>query len=150
MSKFDYNKDFSIKLDNIIDNVEKKMFAVFKDSFQDLIEEASTPVSAGGKMRVDTGFLRSTGSGALNAMPEGESVGRKRLDGEVGILSDYMNYNYTSSLQSLLIQMNPDDVIYWGWSANYAPVREFYDGFLVSACQNWKTYVDNNTRRLKK
>lgn len=150
MGKFDFNKDFSVKLDKIIDNAEKKMFAVFKDSFQDVIEEASTPVGAGGKLRVDTGFLRSTGSGALNAIPEGESEGRKRLPGEIGILSDYSNYNFTSSLQSLLLQMKPDDTIYWGWSANYAPVREFYDGFLVSACQNWKTYVDKNTRRLKK
>ena len=58
VNKFDYNKDFGVKLDKIIANTEKKMFAVFKDSFQDLIEEASTPVSAGGKMRVDTGFLR--------------------------------------------------------------------------------------------
>lgn len=150
MGKFDYNRDFSIKMDKIVENAEKKMFAVFKDSFQDLIEEASTPVNAGGKMRVDTGFLRSTGSGAINAIPEGESEGRKRLPGELGILSDYGNYNFTSSLQTLLIEMRPNDTIYWGWSAYYASIREFYDGFLASACQNWKTYVDNNTRRLKK
>lgn len=150
VNKFDYNKDFGVKLDKIIANTEKKMFAVFKDSFQDLIEEASTPLSAGGKMRVDTGFLRSTGSGAINEIPEGESVGRKRNPGEIGVLSEYSNYNFTSSLQTLLVKMRPEDTIYWGWSANYASVREFYDGFLISACQNWRTYVDNNTRRLKK
>lgn len=150
MGKFDFNKDFSVKMNKIINNVEEKMFAVFKDSFQDVIEEASTPVGAGGKLRVDTGFLRSTGSGALNAVPRGESEGRKREPGEIGILPEYSNYDFTNSLQSLLLQMKPDNTIYWGWSANYAKYRELYDGFLVSACQNWKTYVENNTRRLKK
>lgn len=150
MGKFDYNKDFSVKMDKIIADAENKMFAVFKDSFQDVIEEASTPVAAGGKMRVDTGFLRSTGSGAINSVPKGESEGRKRQPGEIGILSEYATYNFTNSLQSLLLKMKPEDTIYWGWSAKYAPVREFYDGFLISACQNWKTYVDDNTRRLNK
>ena len=134
----------------IVLNKKKKMFAVFKDSCQDLIEEASTPVNAGGKMRVDTGFLRSTGSGAINAVPRGESEGRKRLPGEIGVLIEYKDYNFTSSLQSLLLKMKPNDIIYWGWSAFYAPIRELYDGFLISACENWKNYVDNNTRRLKK
>jgi hypothetical protein len=150
MGKFDFNKDFSVKMDKIIANSKEKMFAVFKDSFQDLIEEASTPVDAGGKMRVDTGFLRSTGSGAINAVPRGESEGRKRLPGEIGILPEYSNYDFTKSLQSLLLQMKPNNTIYWGWSANYAKYRELYDGFLISACENWKNYVDNNTRRLKK
>ena len=131
MGKFDFNKDFSVKMDKIVANTKEKMFAVFKDSFQDLIEEASTPVASGGKMRVDTGFLRSTGSGALNAVPRGESEGRKRNLGEIGILSDYIDYNFTSSLQSLLIGMKPENTIYWGWSANYAHIREFYDGFLL-------------------
>lgn len=150
MGKFDFNKDFSVKMDKIIANTKEKMFAVFKDSFRDLIEEASTPVASGGKMRVDTGFLRSTGSGALNAVPRGESEGRKRLSGEIGVLPEYIVYDFKPSLQSLLIKMDSNDTIYWGWSANYAHIREFYDGFLISACQNWKTYVDNNTRRLKK
>lgn len=150
MGKFDFNKDFSVKMDKIIANSKEKMFAVFKDSFQDLIEEASRPDDDGGKLRVDTGFLRSTGSGALNAVPRGESEGRKRLPGEIGVLPEYSNYDFKPSLQSLLLQMKPDNTIYWGWSANYAKYRELYDGFLISACQNWKTYVENNTRRLKK
>ena len=150
MGKFDFNKDFNVKMDKIIANTKEKMFAVFKDSFQDVIEEASTPVASGGKMRVDTGFLRSTGSGALNALPRGESEGRKRLPGEIGVLPEYSNYDFTNSLQSLLLQMKSDNTIYWGWSANYAKYRELYDGFLISACQNWKSYVENNTRRLKK
>lgn len=150
MGKFDFNKDFSVKMDKIVANTKEKMFAVFKDSFQDLIEDASTPVKAGGKLRVDTGFLRSTGSGAINAVPMGESEGRKRLPGEVGVLPEYATYDFKPSLQVLLNKMKSEDTIYWGWSANYARYREFYDGFLISACQNWKTYVDNNTRRLKK
>ena len=44
MGKFDFNKDFSVKMDKIIANTKEKMFAVFKDSFQDLIDEASTQV----------------------------------------------------------------------------------------------------------
>ena len=147
--KFKYKKDFSVEIDKIIANTKEKMFAVFKDSFQDLVEEASRPEKKGGKMRVDTGFLRSTGCGALNAIPQGESEGRKRLPGEIGVLSEYANYDFKSSLQSLLIEMKPEDKIYWGWSANYAKYRELYDGFIASACQNWKKYIEKNTRRLK-
>lgn len=150
MGKFDYNKDFSVKFDKIISNVKEDMFTVFKDSVQDLIEEADKPEKKGGKMKVDTGFLRSTGSGAINAVPRGESEGRKRQPGEIGVLPEYATYDFKNSLQSLLLQMKPDDTLYWGWSANYARYRELYDGFLTSACQNWKTYVENNTRRLKK
>ena len=148
--KFDYNKDFSVKFDKIIANVKDNMFAVFKDSVQDLIEEADKPEKEGGKMRVDTGFLRSTGSGAINVVPRGESVGRKREEGEIGVLPEYSTYNFKSSLQSLLLKMKPEDTLYWGWSANYAQYREFFDGFLISACQNWKAYIDKNTRRLLK
>lgn len=150
VDKFTYTKDFSIEIDKIIANTKEKMFAVFKDSFQDLIKEADRPEKKGGKMRVKTGFLRSTGCGALNAIPVGESEGRKPLPGEIGVLPEYANYDFKPSLQALLIKMKPEDTIYWGWSANYAKYRELYDGFLASACQNWKIYVDNNTRRLKK
>lgn len=150
MGKFDFNKDFSVKMDKIIANTKEKMFAVFKDSVQDLIKEIDKPEKEGGKMKVDTGFLRSTGSGALNALPRGESEGRKRNPGEIGVLPEYADYDFKPSLQALLIKMKPEDMLYWGWSANYAAIREFYDVFIVSACQNWRTYVDNNTRRLKK
>lgn len=149
-SKFDYSKDFEAKFNAIVNKTKAKMFAVAKNSFQDLIIEASTPVKQGGRMRVDTGFLRSSGQAALNELPIGEAEGRKREPGEVGVLPEYANYNPTSSLQNVLIHMTENDTVYYGWTANYAKYRELYDGFLNAACQNWQNIVDKHIRSSNK
>lgn len=149
-SKFNYSKDFEAKFNAIVDRTKAKMFAVAKNSFQDLIIEATTPVKNGGRMRVKTGFLRSSGQAALNEIPVGESEGREPLPGETGVLPEYANYNPIGSLQSVLAHMTENDTVYYGWCANYAKYRELYDGFLASACQNWQTIVDKHIRSINK
>lgn len=150
VGKFDFDKVFNKQLDEFVGKTEEKILAVTKNSIQEVVEEASTPVKLGGKMRVDTGFLRSSGTASLNQLPTGESEGRKRIAGELGVLPEYSNYNTGSVLQAVLADFKLGDTFYFGWCANYAIYRETYDGFLVSACQNWSSIVDKNMRRLKK
>ena len=134
------------KLDVFGENAEQVALDVTKESIEDVIEEANKPVSAGGRMRVDTGFLRSSGVGAVNQIPSGPSEGIKRKAGQTGII-----YNYTiQPVLSALINLKDGDTFYYGWTARYAEIREAYDGFVASAVQKWDEIVDNNVRRLKK
>lgn len=147
MSKYDFDKSFTSVIDKFVDNTEELMLDVVKDATQDLIQEMSTPVQAGGKMPVDTGFLRLSGSGSINQLPVGETEGRKRLPGEVGVL--YQS-NPSESVVSTLIKLKLGDTFYYGWTARYAIYQEFKHGFLTSACMKWQNFINNSIRKLKK
>lgn len=140
-------KNLSIQYDKINEELQEKMLKVLKNSIQDFIEEANRPEFEGGKMHVDTGFLRSSGAGAINEIPKGESEGRKREPGETGVI-----YQFDSSaiVQGILPKLTLNDIFYYGWAAHYAEIRELYDGFQQSACDKWETFVKNNVRRLTK
>lgn len=141
MSKYEYNKDFGVKMDKIVENSAEKAFAVYKQSLQDLVEEASIPVKAGGKMPVRTGFLRLSGTGAINQIPKGESEGQKDA---------IYQSNPSKSIKPILEELKPTDKFFYGWSARYAIYQEFIHGFLVSACAKWQSFVDKNIRSLKR
>ena len=125
-------ESFDAVIDRVVADTEEKMLAVVKNSIQEVVEDAQTPLSKGGKIHVDTGFLRSSGQAQLNQIPVGQTEGRKRADGEVGV------------------KMKIGDVFYFGWTARYAQIREIYDGFMESAVMKWKQIVDGQIRRLKK
>lgn len=140
-------KNLSLQYNEISKVLQEKMLNVLRNSIQDFIEEANKPLGEGGKMHVDTGFLRSSGVGAINEIPKGEIEGRKRELGEKGVL--YQS-NPSGQVLPLLTRLKPDDVFYYGWTARYAGIRELYDGFQESACDKWETFVKKNLRRLEK
>lgn len=147
MSKYNFNKKFTGVIDKFIVNTEELMLDVVKNSIQDLVEEATIPVKAGGKMPVDTAFLRKSGTGAINELPVGETEGRRRMPGEVGELYES---NPSEDVKSILAKLKLGDTFYYGWTARYAIYQEFKHGFLVSACAKWQNFIDNNIRKLKK
>lgn len=134
------DKEFKVALDKIIVDTREKFMAVIKESIQDLVREASEPVASGGKMPVDTGFLRSSGVGAINQMPEGEIRGER-------------NGTYPSdpsgAVSVILPNLKDGDTFIFGWSAIYAQAMNEKYGFLDSACQKWSDYVRKNIERLK-
>lgn len=139
---------FEKEVDKIVANVKAKMIGVIKTAIQETVQDMQTPRAAGGKMPVDTGFLRSSGAAALNQMPVGEIQGREREPGEVGVLSEY---RYTGDFLPLTLgRMELGDKFCFGWTAYYAEKQELYNGFMDSAIQNWSNTVDNVARRLKK
>jgi hypothetical protein len=134
------NEKFTTSIDKFVVDTEKKMLIVARESIEKLVEEAQTPVLKGGKMRVDTGFLRSSGVAALNAVPRGPSKGDKK-----------QRYTWTGdSVTVTLAKMKLGDSFFFGWTANYTKYREAYDGFLDSALQKWQSYVNMSVRRFKK
>lgn len=137
---------FDSQIDYFVINTQARLLAVTRTAISGVIDDAQQTVYKGGKMRVDTGFLRASGIAALNSIPAGESVGRKRQPGETEKpLSDYPtvdDYTKSVTLNRALAEMEVGDVFYFGWTARYAKYREAYDGFLESALQNWQSHVD--------
>lgn len=85
------NYNFATQIDQIIINTEQKLLNVIASSIDELVKQAQTPTAKGGKMRVDTGFLRNSGIASLNAPPVGQTVGRRRNAGETSKpLPDYV------------------------------------------------------------
>lgn len=129
------NYSFSADVDRIVANTEKRMLLVMKQSLLNAVNEMQTPVAKGGKMRVDTGFLRASGQPSLNGMPQGMSMKPK----EAGPGS----YDWKPAQTEVILgQMQFGAIFFFGWTANYAKYREAYDGFMYSTVQRWQNIVD--------
>lgn len=140
LNKRDYS--FQADVDRIVVNTEKRMLMVMKQSLINTINDMQTPVAKGGKMRVDTGFLRASGQASLNGMPSGPDMKPKEAKkGEY----DSGEKEYTKkapAVEATIGQMEFGSTLYWGWTANYARYREAYDGFMYSSIQKWQQTVD--------
>ncbi len=130
-------------IEDFVKETDARLLALARASLQDLVLNMQEPVSKGGRMRVDTGFLRNSGAANLGAMPVGESD--RPSDAKPG------QYNWTDDrLVIVLAKMEMGDTFYFGWTANYARYRELYDGFMEAAVQQWGRIVAFNTDTLKR
>jgi hypothetical protein len=125
----DYN--FSADVDDFVKSTKKRMRALMISATVDLIELVQTPTGKGGKMRVKTGFLRASGQYSLTGMPSGPARG-----------DPDKKYTYKPVSQVALKGFELGQTIWFGWTANYARVREAYDGFLISGVQQWQSIVN--------
>lgn len=143
---------FTEVVSNFVAETEEKGLAIIKTATQAVIKEAQTPVAKGGKMRVDTGFLRSSGIALVGGIPSGPTVGRARLPGEVGPLPQYAVKEDSPgrNVSVALIKLKAGETFYFGWTARYAKHREARDAFLASAVQKWQSFIDAAVGRLKK
>jgi hypothetical protein len=127
------------QIDAIIAASEKRMIALMRQSLQDVINDAQKPVAKGGRMRVDTGFLRASGQPSLNGIPSGPVRGERNE-----------SYSFdTNSLTLTLAKLEIGQTFFFGWTAAYARYREAYDGFLEIALQKWSTIVERNTEEIR-
>jgi hypothetical protein len=130
---------FSAQVADIVKRNSAKADSLIKMSIQDVIEDAQTPVAKGGRMRVDTGFLRASGQLSLTGMPSGPERGAPGA-----------TYNPSDANLILGIAgLKAGDTIYFGWTANYAAAREFHDGYLAGAVQKWQQIVNKYAEQLK-
>lgn len=134
-------------LEDIVMVSEKRMIALMRQSLQDVIDNAQQPAAKGGRMRVDTGFLRASGQASLTGMPTGPARGDPNAKpGQYGWNGD--------AVVAAIGKLKMGAVLYFGWTANYAQYREIYDGFLEGALQHWQRIVTFNTdiirERIKK
>lgn len=139
------NYTFKADVDAFVKETTLRMQALALQATQDLIEEVQTPVAKGGKMRVDTGFLRASGQFSLTGMPSGPDVGLKRKpDQPEGAIYEPPPIGLVE-----LAEFDLGQTIYFGWTANYAKYREAFDGFLISGIQNWQTIVNRVCEQIK-
>lgn len=127
---------------------QKRLDVLVLQSAEDLINEVKRDTSEGGKMRVDTGFLVSSGQVSLDGMPSGPGEGIKRTADQPQGTRLYAKPGAAAiaSLKGFKLGR----AIYFGWTANYAKYREAYDGFLISGIQNWQTIVSRNCEAIRK
>lgn len=140
------NYTFQADVDRIVVNTEKRLVLVMKQSLINAINEMQTPVAKGGKMRVDTGFLRASGQASLTGVPTGPSI--KPKDATKGKIDDgEKKYPQT---EATIGQLQFGITFYFGWTANYARYREAYDGFMYATVQNWQKIVDDVVAEAKR
>lgn len=116
--------------------------AVFRESAQRLMEEAGTPEGQGGRMPVDTGFLRNSRAASLEGMPS---------DGG-------------TDPPLVFASMELGQTVWAGWTAKYAMRMEhgFYGedskgrtyaqagkGFARAAAQRWDFIVAEVTNEIR-
>jgi len=138
---------FAAAIEDWVKETEQRMLAVVQDAALHMVNDMQTPTAKGGRMRVDTGFLRASGRGAIGSMPSGPS---QQPEGApvgqyTGIYDTFDGYPLGAVLQDLKL----GETFYFGWTAAYAPVRNTYDGFMDTAVQNWQGYIDSSTNRLR-
>lgn len=125
---------FVAEVDAIILQTQKRIDALIRQSVNDVIDDAQIPVAKGGRMRVDTGFLRASGQLSLTGMPQGPVRGDPKG-----------SYDFDAAkVEVQLAGVTAGQTIFWGWTAGYAAYREAKDGFLAGAVQKWQTIVAKN------
>ncbi len=148
-------RSLAADIEDIVAVSEKRMIALMRQSLQDVINEAQLATAKGGRMRVDTGFLRASGQASLTGLPTGPS-----MKPDEATRHSFDDGNAPLHPSVVLLLGKGDDglkmgaTFYYGWTANYARYRELYDGFLEGALQNWSRIVAFNTdtirQRIKK
>ena len=131
-------------------DTEMGTLRVLQSSFQDFVDNAQESVGRGGKMRVDTGFLRASGRASIGNVPTGPS--KQPEDAPVGQYTgvyDDFDGSGGQATKAVILDLKLGDTIYFGWTAEYARARELHDGFLEASAMNWPRYVAFNTDTLK-
>lgn len=139
---------FSAQVDQFVRVSKQRMEDMFAYALSEMINDMQTPTAKGGRMRVDTGFLRASGRGALDGWPSGN--GEKPADAPVGQYTGIYDDYDGRALDAILFNMELGDTFFWGWVANYGAIREIYDGFMEAPLQNWQTYVNTAVAKVKK
>lgn len=124
------NAKFIADVAAFADKTAEQMLRVAKQSIQDVVKQAQTPVAQGGSLPIDTGFLRNS----LVTTVRGATAGEGENSYVLGI----------SSLQL-------GDPFQVAWVADYAISRHYMVGGKGSlwrdkAAQRWSGYVENNAR----
>lgn len=141
---------FEAQVDDWVRETEARMTAVFRQSVQEVIEAANLPVKQGGRMRVDTGFLRSSGRASKSDMPS-ILPGANPPPG-----SPKNSFDFNGGEISLVIAgADLGETIYYGYTAAYAAAREYGargqspDMFVRGAAQRWPQIVAKVTQEAK-
>jgi hypothetical protein len=128
-------ENFAAEVSRHVLDYKGRLEGVFQQSAQDLIAQAQQPVAQGGRMPVDTGFLRNSLVSGLN--------GSTALSG-------------ADSYVMAIAGAEPGDTIHAYWTASYARYVEYgAQGrpgrfFARGAAQDWQRIVKENVAKVKR
>lgn len=135
---------FSAQIEAFARKIPGALDDIRKGAAQDIVEEMQTPKGAGGNMRVRTGFLWNSLMGSTAAMPTINPGSRPPKDATPG------SYGYDGAqIELVILGSELTDPLFFGYTAAYAGVREYHDGFVRLAAQNWRDTVFRNTAKVK-
>ncbi len=133
------NQSFSADIDKWVMKTKARAEAVFHESAERVVAEMQKPMGEGGRMRVDTGFLRASLMASTSQMPAIRPNAKPVPD---------QKYGFDMGPISLVI--NGADLgatIYAGYVAGYAIYREYGangqapDAFVRTAAAKWSQIV---------
>jgi len=123
----------NVTIDQWVRKTEARLDAVWKTAAQDIAREVQTPRAKGGKMPVDTGYLRNSFAADVNSTPAGNG-----------------NSPYSAGPISIVInRAKIGDRVVFGWNAQYSIYMEARYSFLRSAAQNWQQIVDKSAQKVR-
>lgn len=138
---------FSAQVEAFVGNVLEAVEAVRNESAQDVVEEMVRPRAKGGRMRVDTGFLRNSLLASTSAMP---------TINQASVPIDGQSYNLDlGQIEAIIAGAALEDTLFFGFTASYAAHREYGangqppDAFVRTAAQKWPQIVDRNAKKVK-
>lgn len=101
---------------------------------------------AGGRMPIQTGFLRASIQGAEGQMPAGETTNKSGKEYPAGKTVS------GEPISVALLQWDPNKgtPFFVGWTAAYARYMEYRYGFLRGATEQWDTIVEKVVMRVKR
>lgn len=111
---------------------------VLRTAVSDMVEDMQETTAQGGRMRVDTEFLRDSINAGAGTVPSGPSD--PKVDPQGNSHNVFITINAWDGKQPLYI----------GYSANYAAHRELYDGFIEGAVQKWPEFVGDALTKAKR
>lgn len=139
------SKSFTAQIDEHFAKYKKRLTVLVQMSAQDVFDLALLPRAKGGRMRVDTGFLRNSFEVTIGKPTQGI---RTKPEGAK---------SYPAPQYSLTItNAKAGDVIYGVFTANYARPREYGargqapDFFVRNAAMKWQDIVRSNAAKLSK
>jgi len=123
-----------------------RLRVVARESVQEVISIAQTTVGEGGRMRIDTGFLRASIQAALHTMPSGPTYPKKKAK-----KGQYKTQAAGDPVSVALLKWDPytKDQLFVGWTAAYALTREARDAYLSSATELWDQIVARQVKRVR-
>lgn len=131
-------KSFVAQVSSIVLKHKELVDGIARESIQELVKEANKPKAKGGRMPVDTGFLRASGQMSLTGMPTGPVRG------------DPEKKYRAPEAYAVLDGVTAGMTVFFGWTAIYARKQNLYNGFLDGALMNWQKIVNKVVRKLAK
>lgn len=128
---------FALQLKEFADLSKKALLAVHRGATQEVADRVRIPVGKGGRIRVDTGFLRASLMGSTAAMPPIDPTARPPADAQPNSFAPN-NQQISLAIASATL----DETFYLGFTAAYAQYRENLDLYVETVALSWPAIVD--------